>query len=48
MIFYKIRDVSNGRYLIGDGIRERFNGKGGQYFWIVANNGWFVRLAVCG
>ena len=29
MILYRICDAFNGRYLIGDGIGEGFNGKGG-------------------
>ena len=35
MILYRIRDAFNGRHRIGDGIKEGFNGKGGQYFEIL-------------
>ena len=31
-ILYRIGDAFNGWYRIADGIEERFNGKGGQYF----------------
>ena len=48
VILYRICDAFNGGNQIGDGIRKRFNGKGGQYFELFANNGWFVWLAVCG
>ena len=48
MILYTIWDAFNGQYLIGDGIGEGFNSKGGQYFELFANNGLFVWLAVCG
>ena len=34
--------------IIIDGIGDGLNGKGGQYFELFANNGWFVWLAVCG
>ena len=35
MILYRIPDVFNRWYQIGDGIKEGFNGKGGQYFEIL-------------
>ena len=46
IILYRICDAFNGRYRIGDGIRERFNGKGGigDGFDSTA----LARLAVCG
>ena len=46
MILYRIYDAFNGRYLIGDGIGEGFNGKGGigDGFDSTA----LPRLAVCG
>ena len=35
MILYRIRDAFNWWHQIGDGIKEGFNGKGGQYFEIL-------------
>ena len=32
MILYTRGYAFNGQYWIGDGIEDRFNGKGGQYF----------------
>ena len=46
MILYRICDAFNGRYRIGDGIGEGFNGKGNigdEFDWTA-----LPRLAVCG
>ena len=36
MILYTRGDAFNGWFLIGDGIGEGFNGKGGQYFELLS------------
>ena len=48
MILYRIYDAFNGRYLIGDGIGEGFNGKGIQYFELLQIMIGLIGWLLCG
>ena len=53
IILYMIGDVFNGWYQIGNGIGDRFNGKGGRYFELLSiivypASGLWVNTQYCG